>query len=172
MLVDLLLWIRSTQLFLKEAPALVKLFPHPRPARCHCRFLCTLVSTPWRLFAARVCWTASLLQQEWTDLQEPGDPAHVPAGPSETHAVLRHHAGPPGLHQVICPDTAHTAGCELNLQHRHNWNMTGSIWVRVFQLPVFLLRNKGSCFEFCLVYLGLCASGRLIIEKRAARRCQ
>lgn len=49
-----------------------------------------------------MCWTASLLQQEWTDLQEPRDPAHVPAGPSETHAVLRHHAGPSRLHQVIC----------------------------------------------------------------------
>lgn len=46
------------------------------------------------------CWTASLLQQEWTHLKEPRDPAHVPAGPSQTHAVLCHYACPSRLYQV------------------------------------------------------------------------
>lgn len=48
------------------------------------------------------CWckTASLLQQEWADFKKSRDPADVPAGPSETHAVVCYHARPTRLHQV------------------------------------------------------------------------
>ena len=118
------------------SPELLKLVLSPQNKNETLSLCLLLVCSHKRISLLCVCGKASLLQQEWTDLKEPGDPADVPAGPSETDAVLRHHAGPSGLHQVnrSAPDK-HLVYGEFN----KFWCVFGESFIGALSLSVLRL---------------------------------